>query len=275
MVCLGGLQLITMKWPQTLTLIRHDTSAYNILRDQKLKDPLYQQFLRSYNTRPWTEETKRLAFEISAKHSLKEGDHDTPLAKGEGWKAHQAGTNLQKLIQIPDIIYISPYLRTRQTLDNLCKGWQQLAQVPVVEDERLIEQDHGLMLAYNDWRVFNVMHPEQEALRKAQTRYWYRFPQGENIPDLRERIRSWFSTLIREHSGMHLLVVTHHLTILALRANLERLNAKEFESLDHQEPLINAGVTIYRGDAEAGKNGKLILDTYNKKLYGDGPSKLA
>lgn len=262
-----------MKWPQTLTLIRHDTSAYNILKEEKSVDPLYQRFLRSYNTRPWTEETKLLAFEVSAKHSLEEGDHDTPLAKGEGWKAHQVGTNLPKFITLPDIVYISPYLRTRQTLENLNKGWDQLSQVPVVEDDRLIEQDHGMMLAYNDWRVFNVMHPEQEALRNVQTGYWYRFPQGENIPDLRERIRSWFSTLIREHAGKHVLVVTHHLTILAFRANLDRLNDREFETLDSKDPLINAGVTIYRGDSKAGKNGKLILDTYNKKLYGKGPSK--
>ena len=33
-----------MKWPETLTLIRHDTSAYNALKHQKEQSSLYRNF---------------------------------------------------------------------------------------------------------------------------------------------------------------------------------------------------------------------------------------
>jgi hypothetical protein len=74
-------------------------------------------------------------------------------------------------------------------------------------------------------------------------------------------------TIVRDYFEKKILAVTHHLTILSLRANLERLNSKEFIRLDHQEKPINAGVTIYKGHPELGSNGKLILEVYNLKLY--------
>lgn len=256
-----------MKWPNSLTLIRHDTSTYNALRVAKLKDGLYQEFIHSYNQRPWTEETIRLAHEVRKKFSLTHGDHDTPLITDSGNNAKIVGKSLAGRLPLPDVIYVSPYLRTKQTLTHLQQGWTQLKTVKVIEDERLREQDHGLLLSYNDWRVFNVLHQEQAHLRKIQTRYWYRYPQGENIADLRLRVRSWFSTLIRDHANQEVVVVAHHLTILAIRANFERLSAKEFIDLNEQESLHNAGVTIYRGDPRKGSNGQMVLEAYNLKLY--------
>jgi hypothetical protein len=63
------------------------------------------------------------------------------------------------------------------------------------------------------------------------------------------------------------MAVTHHLSILALRANLERFGAPEFQRLDNEEKPINCGVTIYRGNPNAGEDGHLELDRYNQKLY--------
>ena len=63
------------------------------------------------------------------------------------------------------------------------------------------------------------------------------------------------------------MVVTHHLTILSMRANFERLDAAEFQRLDREEKPINCGVTLYKGRPYAGENGKLVLEAYNKKYY--------
>ena len=64
-----------------------------------------------------------------------------------------------------------------------------------------------------------------------------------------------------------MLAITHHLNILATRANLERLNAEQFETVDEKEKPINCGVTIYRGHSKKGTNGKLVLEAYNEKLF--------
>jgi broad specificity phosphatase PhoE len=256
-----------MKWPESLTLIRHDTSAYNNLKSQKDQSPLYKTFKKAYETHPEAEETLRLAVEVKDTFALDVGDHDTPLAEGAGWQAKAVGEKLKGLIKLPDIIFVSPYLRTHLTLDRLTEGWPELKNVETKEEERIREQDHGLTLIYNDWRVFNVLHPDQRVLRDIQGEYWYRYPQGENVPDVRERLRSWLGTLARDYVNQNVLAVTHHLTILSLRANIERLSGEEFIRLDHEEKPINGGVTIYRGDETKGSNGKLILEAYNLNLY--------
>ncbi len=63
------------------------------------------------------------------------------------------------------------------------------------------------------------------------------------------------------------MIITHHLWKLALRANLERLDATGFIYLDHHQKPINCGATTYHGDPDQGKDGRLILDTYNERLY--------
>ncbi len=146
-------------------------------------------------------------------------------------------------------------------------GWSELKSAKVVEEERIREQDHGLATLYYDWRAFHVMHPEQKLLYDRLGSYWYKYPQGENIPDVRDRVRSWVTTVIRDFSKKKVLVVTHHLTILSMRANFERLDAAEFQRLDAQEKPINCGVTLYKGHSHVGKNGKSVLEVYNKKYY--------
>ena len=269
-----------MKWPMSVTLIRHDTSAYNVLRDEKRGDPLYQEFLELYKEnekRPLLDQLRlsRLASQIQERFALKVGDAETPLADKEGTQAYQTGVALSstesvcgiKATEIPDVIFVSPYERARLTLEHLIRGWPELASVETYEEERIREQEHGLSLLYNDWRVFHVLHPEQKTLYKQEGPYWYRYPQGENVPDVRDRNRSWLNTLVRDFAGKKVLAVTHHLNILAMRANLERLGEQEFIRLDTEEKPINCGVTTYEGVPNQGKDGRLLLKSYNVKYY--------
>ena len=50
-------------------------------------------------------------------------------------------------------------------------------------------------------------------------------------------------TLTREFSGNRVMAITHHLTILATRANFERLSPEEFLQLDEHEKPVNCSVT--------------------------------
>lgn len=256
-----------MKWPESLTLVRHAESQYNRQKALKEESELYKKFKRAYNKNPQSPDCQEIAMEIMEAFPVSIGDHNTPLAKDDTLKSQIVGQELKSKISLPDVIFVSPYERTYQTLQGMISGWPELGDVKIVEEERLREQEHGLSLLYWDWRVFNVMHLDQLQLRKLQGPYWYRYPQGENRPDVRERVRSWLGTLTRDYFEQETMGITHHLSILSLRANLERLGSEEFERLDKEEKPINLGVTMYKGDPNQGSDGRLILEAYNVKLY--------
>ncbi|HXK40411.1 MAG TPA: histidine phosphatase family protein, partial [Candidatus Paceibacterota bacterium] len=83
----------------------------------------------------------------------------------------------------------------------------------------------------------------------------------------RDRVRSFLATLIRENPDERVLIISHHLTLLAFRANMERWDREEFTRVDREETPINCGVTIYEGDPTLGGDGRLVMKAYNKKLY--------
>lgn len=258
-----------MKWPNRWTNIRHDTSAYNVLKGLKENDPLYQEFLLSWEANYCSPQTQALARLIQIKFGLDHGDANTPLHNADSPQAVQTGAALREESNdvVPDVIFVSPYDRTLETLAGLCRGWPRLRTVKVYIEERVREQEHGLSLLYNDWRVFFALHPEQKMLYDKEGPYYYRFPQGENIPDVRERCRSTTSTIMRDYAGKDVFIISHHKTILSFRANHERLNAQEYLRLDDEEKPINCGVTLYRGYPDEGANGRLKLEYYNRRFY--------
>jgi broad specificity phosphatase PhoE len=256
-----------MKWPSDLTFIRHDVSAYNVLKAKKEADPIYRLFVEMFRTNPDGETTKRVARQLWLKYKLDCSDAETPLIDSEAKQTQKTGQGIKKFLRLPDIILVSPYRRAKDTLKGLTKGWPELAEVKTLEEERIREQEHGLAALYNDWRIFQVFHPEQRLLYEQDGSYRYRYPQGENVPDVRVRSALMIETFIREYSGKTVMCICHHLNILAMRANLERLNEEQFLSLDAKDKPINCGVTVYRGDPKQGKNGRLVLDFYNKKFY--------
>jgi hypothetical protein len=176
-----------MKWPQSLILIRHDVSSYNILKQLKENDPLYQEFVRSFEANSNCKKTRRLARKVASKFALGVSDQDTTLASEDDSRGLLVGQALRASNPLPDIVYLSPYARVLATFERICQGWPELASVARLEDERLREQEHGLATLYNDWRVFHTFFPEQAKFYAMQGSYWYRYPQGENIPDVRLR----------------------------------------------------------------------------------------
>jgi broad specificity phosphatase PhoE len=142
-----------------------------------------------------------------------------------------------------------------------------LGNAKIVLDERIREKDHGLALFYSDWRIYQVMHPDQAKLADLLGEYDYRFLNGENIPDVRQRNLSWITTLTRDFCGKRVMAITHHLTILATRANFERLSPEQFLHLDEHEKPVNCGVTRYVGNPNLGSDGRLELYEYNRRYY--------
>lgn len=258
-----------MKWPSSITLVRHGESQYNELRYYKERSSRYQLFKTEFNKDLRSKACRKLAEEIRKDFGLNVSDYDTPLTREGHNQAVKTGLRMLSTVPIPDIMIVSPYRRTRETLRDMSDGWHSLLNRECVYDDRIREQEHGLSLLYNDWRVFEVFHPEQHDFKKLQGPYWYQYPQGESVAQVRDRIRLFTSTLIREYAGKDVMIVTHHLTILSIRANFERLSPEEFIRLDEEEKPRNCGVTIYRGYPDRGKDGKLELDCYNRCFWAE------
>lgn len=258
---------MSMKWPDYLAMIRHDVSVYNVLKSEKMNDPLYREFLLCFDEDYTSHRTVELAEALRHKFSLTMSDQDTPLVDSESKNAEIVGSKLKNNLELPDIIFVSPYKRTWGTFEGLKRGWPELENVEFFKEERIREQEHGLVLLCNDLKIFQALHPEQKKLRDMEGPYRYQYPQGENVPMVRERNRSWIGTVSREFRGKKVLAISHHLNILATMAQLERWDAEKFIQVDTEEKPINCGVTLYKGHPELGEEGKLVLEYYNKKFF--------
>lgn len=256
-----------MKWPGSITLIRHGQSLYNVSKELKEKDLDYQKFKQAYEADYQSAKTKALAKIMQTKYTLAVSDYKTPLTQEGIKQARLTGIALAKTIELPDVIFCSPYLRINQTLVALREGWSNLKGVPSINDDRIREQEHGLANLYNDWRIFHVFHPEQKIFQDMQGLYWYQFPQGESVSQVRDRIRSMVTTLIREWAEKNVWLITHHLTLLSVRANMERLSPEQFVHLDKNEKPVNCGITRYECNTGRGKDGKMELVFYNRTFF--------
>ncbi len=262
-----------MKWPKEWWLFRHIISRYNEMKEQRENDDLYKQFRAAYDKDWRSAETRALAMEVRSKFALMVSDSSTPGTDLGKAQAVEVGRHLSGITEIPDKIIISPYLRAQETLAGIAQGWPELARRIEVDeryvkvDEKLREQEHGLATLYNDRRVFFVFHPEQRELFDLEGHYRYRYPNGENIPSVRERASLEIDSVIRNYSGKRIFTIAHHLMNLSMMGEIENWDEKEFLRMDKEEKPLNCGATLYQGDSSLGENGRLIRQFYNECYY--------
>jgi hypothetical protein len=61
----------------------------------------------------------------------------------------------------------------------------------VVEEERIREQEHGMLTLYSDTKIYHVFHPENALLTELQDDYANRVEGGESHIDVRNRVGSF------------------------------------------------------------------------------------
>ncbi len=257
----------TSKWPEEVVLFRHLPSAYNVNRTLFNQTEIWREFCREYDENYRSSRARKLAAQLKEQYSLGCGDWNTPIIASEAWKGEAVGRALVSELKVPDVVLHSPYLRALETWDALKRGHQGLAAVKIVWEARLREQEHGLATTCPHWKIFQVLYPEQRELYEKEGPYWYRYPQGESVPDVQARQHSLIDTLTRSYAGKRVWLIGHHLGILAMMAALERWDDKEFLRMDREEKPINAGVTLYRCNPGAGQNGRLERIFYNRNFY--------
>jgi probable phosphoglycerate mutase len=207
------------KWPALLVVMRHAQSQANFHRE----------YLEQKESR--------------ATHVTVQGrDADVLLTQEGERQAREAGEYLREAYGRFDAAYISPYRRTRDTADF---ATAPLDPPPVkVMEERLRERDFGLIESLTR-HGFMTLHPAEWERRRLVGKYYYRPPGGESYPDVSLRVHSFLGTLVREHAGQRVLVVTHSVVVLAFRRLIERLGEEEVLALDRSDEPKNASLSIY------------------------------
>jgi broad specificity phosphatase PhoE len=156
---------------------------------------------------------------------LEVGDHAIALSTRGVEQAFQAGQQLGAEFLREALIYVSPYRRTRQTLQGILEGGAPLpSPLPrIFEDPRLREVDHG----YEDVE-------EQLALRRLHGWFYYRFRGGESPADCFDRTSSFLESMMRQVQRKRVervLIVTHGLTIRCFVMRFLHLTVEQFDTL--------------------------------------------
>ena len=114
----------------------------------------------SVQAMPWSKVSRssiRRAFTTYASYKankrVRQGN--TPITQRGEEQARITGRKMRESgVSCPDVIFVSPYLRTEETLRILQEEWPDLLKAKVYRDERIREKDHGLAFLYNDLRIY-------------------------------------------------------------------------------------------------------------------------
>ena len=223
------------KWPSHVVIVRHGQSERNV--------------------------EKKKAHDAGA-HSYGPGlrDMDTPLTRVGHEQSIITGTRLNHDHKF-DVVFVSPYRRTRETADDLI---EQFSHKPrMVSEERIREIEFGILDGFTTAGI-KAKYPDEHERRKREGKYWYRPPGGESRPDVALRVHSFLGTLTRDYRKKSVLIVCHSVVVLIFRRLLERWNEDDYMKIDKEDDVKNCGVTTYHCDA---KHNKLALDYYNRTFY--------
>ncbi|CAK9113916.1 Phosphoglycerate mutase-like protein AT74 (At-74) [Durusdinium trenchii] len=126
----------------------------------------------------------------------------TPLGELQG---AAAGQQIRTLVGNGTVrFFYSPYMRTRQTLQEILKAFKG-QQIEMCAEPRLREQDFG---NFQDAQQMELVYRE----RQKFGRFYYRFPNGEAGTDVFDRVSDFWSSLLRSMDTSpveNLVLVTH------------------------------------------------------------------
>ena len=167
-------------------------------------------------------------------HTIYEHTPDNALHLTErGWEqALSAGNALRKIISDETVcFFVSPYVRTRETLHAIARAFGGLSRLRWIEDPRIREQDFG-----------NFQDPERTIKFKEERKrfgsFFYRFPDGgESAADVFDRVSSFMESMVR-HWENHTDVENYVLVIHGVTVRKTELSVVRIPVRSHPIPVI-------------------------------------
>ena len=124
-----------------------------------------------------------------------------------------------------DLIIVSPMLRARQTAAVVAEK----CQIPVVVDDRLIEQDYG------EYEGVDRLHP---GFLHCKRNFGTRYPGGESMLDLACRIYSLLDEIPQKDPDKVVLLVCHGGVMRTIRTYFEDMTNEEYFGYSASNALL-------------------------------------
>jgi len=211
-----------MEQPQWLGVIRHGQSTGNVIAQNAETDGLE-------------------AIDIP------ERDADVPLSTTGREQAEAVGTWLSGLRpdERPEVVVVSPYLRTRQTAELALAG----TGIAAVVDERLRDRELGVLDLLTG-RGVQARLPGEHARRARLGKFYYRPPGGESWADVLLRLRALLREVRQDHPGGRVLLFGHEATVLLVRYLAESLSEDDLMAVAHTTAVANCSISTWRRDGD-------------------------
>ncbi|CAH0226782.1 Putative phosphoserine phosphatase 2 [Microbacterium oxydans] len=171
-------------------------------------------------------------------------DADVPLSETGVEQARALAVPLSGGDTVPDIAWVSPYLRAQQTFALSMESGQ--APLRVRTDERLRDRELGV-LDLLTWRGVEARYPEEAARRARLGKYYHRPPGGESWADVALRLRSFLRDAL-DADARRGVIVAHDAVVMLLIALLTGMDEPRLMRFAAANTVLNASVTRLRHD---------------------------
>ena len=132
-----------------------------------------------------------------------------------------------------DVIFTSPFVRTRETADIVVE--RRAFKGEVVVDDRLGEFNFGDY----DGRQVEEYHRYFDSLHEKLTK---RMPNGENLYDVRKRVGDFLYDIDSRYEGKHILIITHDSPATVLEVIAEGGDGKRMIDMwSYTDDFVNPG----------------------------------
>jgi len=291
--------IINEEIPDTrnITFVRHLESKYNEYKELIKSNPDYQEFMTTDNIARKKELVQVLLKDFFEQVGI---DYETQLSSKwhEEWEI--LSQNYSNMIAqhpevFPDLIYVSPYVRTRWTLYYMLKNikWLKMdfdelinekklkdlivwsfngRKFSIKVDERIRERDHGSNIAPSHIRDFldgeKWFHDMLSKLQREKIYYYTSPAWWESQVQTNARAKEFLLRNYEKKKFKNILCVSHHLEILWSIQSISWWSFETFYKLNELRRPANGSFTILSQipKTEVGEENKFRISAYNLSL---------
>lgn len=175
---------------------------------------------------------------------LTDRDADVPLSDTGVEQARALAAPLFAADDVPQIAWLSPYVRAQQTFALSVENGPAIERV--LTDERLRDRELGV-LDLLTWRGVAARYPEEAVRRARLGKYYHRPPGGESWADVSLRLRSFLRDASDADARVG-LVVAHDAVVMLLVSLLTGMDEPRLMEFAAANTVLNASVTRLRFD---------------------------